>query len=240
MGDPADDDEDTAGRARQELLAIVSHDLRNPLGSILTSTALLERLELPSPAAEKARKYTAIIQRSADRMNRLISDLLELAAIEGGALPIVRAPVEARALLETSFDRFRATAAEKQVHLDREVKTDPGTIQVDRDRILQVLSSLLGNAVELTPAGGKVMITVDVIDELPTFAVSDSGPGITAEQRSKIFGPYWQAGRTRGAGVGLGLSIARGLIEEHGGTLQVESEAGAGATFSFTIGPPPP
>ena len=226
---------ETASQAREDLLAIVSHDLRNPLGSILTSLAMIGRLEVPPPAAEKLRKYTAIIQRSADRMNRWISDLLELALLESGTLSIVRGPVDARTLVRDAVDVFGPVAIEKEIRLDCAFPTDPGTLMVDRDRIVQVLSNLIGNALKYTPSRGEVIVTADVVDGVPTFSVRDTGPGIPPAQVPKIFDRYWQARRQRGAGVGLGLSIAKGLVEAHGGTLRVETAPGAGASFAFTL-----
>jgi signal transduction histidine kinase len=226
---------ETASQAREELLAIVSHDLRNPLGSILTSNAMIARLDVAPPHGDKLKKYSAIIQRSADRMNRWISDLLELALLESGTLSIIRAPVEARALVKDAFDTFTPLAAEKEIRLDCDVLTDPGVLHADRDRILQVLSNLLGNALKYTPPGGEVKIIADEVDGVPTFSVRDTGPGIAPAQVPKIFDRYWQARRQRGAGVGLGLSIAKGLVEAHGGTLRVETAPGAGASFLFTI-----
>ena len=233
MSDPTDDPE--ARRARLDLMAIVSHDLRNPLGSILTGAALIDKLAVSPPEAEKLAKYASIIRRSAERMNRWISDLLELVVIEGGEMPLVRAPVEAAALIRDGVDGFAPMAADKGVRLACSIGSDPGIVNVDRDRILQVLSNLIDNALELTPEGGEIVVSADEVDGVPCFSVRDTGPGIPPDRREKIFDRYWQARRRRGSGAGLGLPIARGLVEAHGGTLEVESTPGAGATFTFRL-----
>jgi signal transduction histidine kinase len=230
-----DDAPDHACRARLELLAIVSHDLRNPLGSILTGTGLIQRLASDLPATDKLRRYADIIERAAERMNRWISALLELASIESGETSLFRTPIEARAVIHAAVDQLAHAAATKDVRLAAEVRNDPGLISVDRERMLQILAELIGNAIKFTPAGGRVTVAADRVDGLTVFSVSDTGPGIPPDQQPRLLDSYWETRRRLGARAGLGLPIARSLVEAHGGTLRCDSPAGSGAVFSFSV-----
>jgi signal transduction histidine kinase len=222
-----------ATRAREELVAVVSHDLKTPLATIAMTTGLL--LQELAPEQLDARKSIERIQRSADRMGRLIRDLLDLAKIEGGHLSIEPQPHEVAGLFTDVLEQLRAQAAAKSLRLEQRISPGAERVICDRERILQVLGNLVGNAVKFTPEGGALTLRADRAEREVVLSVRDTGPGIPEDQLVRIFDRYWQAKETASGGVGLGLSIAKGLVEAHGGRLWVTSEVGHGSTFRFTL-----
>ena len=220
-------------RAREEVLAIVSHDLRNPLNAITLATSLLQSSESISG---EDREQLDLIDLSAQRMRRLIEDLLDVTRLEGGKrLPIEPAAVEAEPLLRETHELFKAQAVTSGISLQYEAADRLPPVYADRHRILQVLSNLIGNAMKFTPSGGTIRFGAETRGSEVLFTVSDTGPGIPQEHLSDIFNPYWQAKRTERMGAGLGLPIAKGIVEAHGGRIWVESEPGKGARFYFTL-----
>jgi PAS domain S-box-containing protein len=222
-----------ATHVREELLAIVAHDLRNPLSSIRTSAAMLERLAERTKEAP-LEKTARTIMRSAERMDRLISDLLDFALIQAERLVIEHEVIGAVGLIHETLEMFKPLAAEKEVRLDAS-GSDDLLLHCDRQKVLQILSNLVGNAVKFTPEKGTVDVRLDRAGGDALFAISDTGPGMSEAEMSRIWDRYWQAKRRSGGGVGLGLSIAKGLVEAHAGRIWVESELGVGTTFYFTI-----
>jgi signal transduction histidine kinase len=222
-----------ASQARQDLLAVVSHDLRNPLNVILMSAALL--LDIPASDTSGWRKRVEVIQRSAHRMNRLISDLLDIASIDVGrlAIDLERHPVAP--ILREAVEAQQFPAAQNGVRLEHAVVDRELEVDCDRGRVLQILGNLLGNAVKFTPRGGKVTVRAEQRDEHALFSVNDTGAGISADELPRVFDRYWQASKTARLGSGLGLSIARGFVEAHGGRIWVESVLGEGSSFFFTL-----
>jgi signal transduction histidine kinase len=228
-----------AVRARDEVLAFVSHDLKNPLSAVLMSATLLER----EPSGEpRTARHVAAIRRSAERMDRLIHDLLDVSSMEAG-----RFRVEPRAwgpgeILAEAVALAGPLAAEKGVSV--EVEADPAAppVLADRHRVLQVLSNLLGNAVAFTPSGGRVRAACRRVELGETgeihgrvmFTVSDTGPGIPWEDQPHVFDRFWRSAKSR-EGSGLGLAIARGIVEAHGGQISVDSRPGDGTTFTFDL-----
>lgn len=219
-------------QARDRVLGIVAHDLRNPLNTIGLSAALL--LD-PAFSEVQRERQARMILRSAQRMERLIQDLLDIARIEAAQLNLRRELVDPRALVEEAVELHASLAAASSLALRHTRARRLPAISADRDRILQVLSNLIGNAIKFTPAGGSISIRVERADEGVRFSVSDTGPGISAEDLPHLFQPFWQAQRGSVDGAGLGLVIARGIVEAHGGTIRAESAPGKGSTFSFTI-----
>ncbi len=227
-----------ATRARDDLLAIVSHDLRNPLHAIyMAATFLLDVLPEESEVADidLSRRQAEVIRRSARRGNALISDLLDVTRIEDGRLTVNALPVDAEELLTEAVNEARPMAQQKDLQFLVSQPTSLPTVLADRSRIAQVFSNLLGNAIKFTPVGGVVKLETQLTATSVHFTVSDSGPGITAEHLPHLFDRYWQARETQQLGTGLGLFIARGITEAHGGELWAESEPGSGATFHFTL-----
>jgi signal transduction histidine kinase len=168
-------------------------------------------------------------------MNRLIQDLLDVAKIEAGRLGVDPRPVEVPPLVAEAFDMLRPIASEKSIRLDVAVADDLPTIAADAGRVLQVLSNLVGNAIKFTPAEGRVTIRAERVAGTVGFCVADTGPGIPPEQLPHIFGRFWQADRSDRRGIGLGLAIAKGIVEAHGGRISVESRVGEGTSFYFTL-----
>jgi len=223
-------------RAREDLLAIVSHDLRNPLGVVLASSALLLKANLPPDKEERARRQVEAIQRAGNRMNRLIRDLLDFASIQAGRLSVSKHPQDVAAMVSEVLEVTEPLAAAKSLRLDAEVA--PGlAIRCDHDRVIQLFSNLIGNAIKFTPDGGSIVVRAALDAEVVRFAVVDTGPGISTDELPHVFDRYYQAQRKNRDGIGLGLTIARGIVEAHGGRIWVESEEGKGSTFFFTLPP---
>jgi signal transduction histidine kinase len=223
-----------AVRAREEVLAIVSHDLRNPLNAITLATSLLQ---MTDGLASEDREQLDIIGISARRMAHLIADLLDVTRLEGGKrLPIEPERVEPADLMRESYELFRAQAAAAQITLQQQLAEHVPAVHADRHRVMQVLSNLIGNAMKFTPPGGVISFGASLRKEGDVlFTVSDTGPGIDAPNLDDIFTPYWQAKRAERLGAGLGLPIAKGIVESHAGRIWVESQPGQGTRFYFTL-----
>ena len=222
-----------AVRAREEVLAIVSHDLRNPLSAVTLGSSLLK---MSNELAAEDREQVETIEASARRMSRLIEDLLDVTRLEGGKrLPVQPATVMPAELLGETEELFRAQAAVASVTITYD--PDPGLppIRADHHRIMQVLSNLIGNSMKFTPEGGRITVRARLVGDEVLFSTSDTGPGIPKEHLVDIFSPYWQAKRAERLGAGLGLPIAKGIVEAHGGRIWVESEPGQGTDFYFTL-----
>ena len=224
-----------AVRAREQVLAIVSHDLRNPLSTILLATQVLAKASEPTGQGEAQARSIARIQRSAERMLRLIDDLLDFASIEAGRLAIRRQPQDPGSLVHETLASFEGAAREARLRLTANVGPDLPKVHCDRDRILQVLSNLVGNATKVSAAGGRITLRVEARGPDVLFSVSDEGPGISTEDAERVFERYWRSADAPHQGTGLGLAISRRIVDAHGGRIWVESELGRGATFHFTI-----
>jgi len=220
---------------REQTLAIVSHDLRAPLAAIMLASAVLgdDELARASPRA----KLIALkrIESAAGHMDRMLGDLLDFASIAAGRLSINARPNDVTGILDESIASFEATAKKRLVTLVQESRRDLPPIQCDRDRILQVIANLLGNALKSMTSGGSVWLRAKANEREVVVSISDTGPGISIADQKRLFERYWRSPNARYKGTGLGLAIARGLIEAHHGRLWVESEHGHGATFSFTV-----
>ncbi|HEX8824838.1 MAG TPA: HAMP domain-containing sensor histidine kinase [Archangium sp.] len=224
-----------AVRTREEVLAIVSHDLKNPLGSISLSAQLLRRLLPEGEQGERMRNHTRTIERSVERMDRLIRDLLDMASIHAGQLKLELGRSAADDLVREGLVLLEPLAIQKRIELRTRLCRERVWVRCDRDRVFQVLSNLVGNALKFTPEGGMVTVEVAPEGDFVRFFVRDTGPGMPAEVLPHLFEPFWQAQRTARQGTGLGLFISRGIVEAHGGWLEVRSEEGQGSTFSFTL-----
>jgi signal transduction histidine kinase len=224
-----------AVRVREQILAIVSHDLRNPLATILMTTSVLAKPR----ATEERRKGMPVaigrIQRSAERMRRLIEDLLDFASIETGRLAINQRAEDPRTMIDDTLAGFEGAAQEKRLELTAQTGPDLPDVFCDYDRILQVLSNLVGNAIKAVSEGGHITVRVEARERDLLFSVADDGPGISPEDLKHLFERYWRSDDVHYKGTGLGLAIARGLVAAHGGRIWAESEPGQGATFWFTV-----
>jgi signal transduction histidine kinase len=220
---------EAATNARDEVLATVSHDLKNPLGTIFTSATLLLDVEL---APEAHRRQLEIIRRTAQRMDRLIQDLLDVSRMEAGRFSIDARPVSARSLVVEARELLSSIAQAKNIELVQELPPREVVVAADRDRVLQVFSNLIGNAIKFTPSGGRVTVRAQADGDMVVFDVEDTGIGISVTDLQRIFDRFWHAGE--GSGSGLGLAIAKGIVEAHGGSIQASS-AGSGSTFTFRL-----
>jgi len=228
------DEAQMATRARDDMLAIVAHDLRNPLNTIFMSAQFLGEIVAEGEHPTEA-KQISIVRRAAERMNRLIQDLLEVKRIEGGNLTVERRDTDAASVVSEALDLLRPIAAASSLTLDAAISPDTPRVSVDPPRIQQVLSNLIGNAIKFTPAGGQIILGTESGDKEARFVVTDTGPGIPPDQLPHIFGRFYQGKRTDRRGIGLGLAIAKGIVEAHGGRIWVESQLGKGSSFYFTV-----
>jgi PAS domain S-box-containing protein len=225
----------TAVRSRDDLLATVSHDLRDPLATIMLASSLLQGM--PShPTVERAADS---IQRAATRMEQLLRDLLDIATIESGHLSIDPAPCRVDELIEAAVSMIAERAATKRLAIATDLEAQPAVgatvVHCDKSRVLQVFSNLLGNASKFTPAGGTISIAARQEAGFVTFAVTDTGPGIQPDQLGYVFDRFWKSRDQAKGGTGLGLAICQGIVKQHGGAIWVESTPGVGTTFSFTL-----
>lgn len=218
---------------RDEVLAIVAHDLRVPLTAVLTATALLVEEEVP--AAERKR-LLEVIRRAASGMNRLIQDLLDVAQMENGVIAVDRERFDLGALALELCEQFRVEANESGRLLHCEIGDGLPPVLMDRRRIAQVLENLISNALRFTPEGGRVTVRAARHGATGVVcSVADTGVGIAPDELPHLFERFWQARRYRRGGAGLGLAIARGVVEAHGSALEVRSEPGRGSVFSFAL-----
>jgi PAS domain S-box-containing protein len=216
---------------REDVVSIVSHDLRNPLGVVLAAADLL--LELPLDDAER-RRQAEVIRRSGERMRSLIEDLLDVARIEAGAFVVHLSTEELVPILDEVQTLFAEQARARGVDLTVRVGASEPRARIDRDRIIQALANLLDNALRLTPEGGRVTLGVAERDGSVEISVTDSGPGIESELLGQLFDRFAQSSSS-GGGAGLGLAIVKGVAEAHGGDVLVGSEPGRGATFTLRL-----
>ncbi len=222
-----------ARRTREEVLAIVSHDLRSPLGAIdLGATNLLHEYG----AVPRSRKQLEVIRRSADRMAHLINDLLDMATIEANGLSLNLGPHDAAALLDAVVDVHAPLAKERGIEIIRDGELAGMSLWCDRDRVEQVFANLLENAKKYCRPGDVIFVRGADAGGAVQFSVTDTGPGIAPEELPHLFQPYWVGKRPSvRKGTGLGLYICKGIVEAHGGELWVESKVGDGARFAFTL-----
>jgi signal transduction histidine kinase len=219
-----------AAAARDELMGIMAHDLRNPLNAIAMKAALLRK----TADSERARKQAESMEQVASRMGHLITDMLDVSILEAGKFSVVPTEVSIADLLRSTLELFGPLAASKDVRLDSKVREAGLSVKAERERVLQVLSNLVGNAIEFTPAGGQVAIIVEREGTMMRFGVLDTGSGIAREKLPRVFDRFWTE-RPGNTGTGLGLFIAKGIVLAHGGKIWVDSDAGRGAKFYFTL-----
>jgi signal transduction histidine kinase len=218
-----------AVKTREDVLAIVSHDLRNDLGTIMMNAELLMRNSQLDP-----KRCAAMIIRAGERMNGLIENLLSLAKIEAGHLALNLSSSTARSLSDEAIELVAPLAAKKSIQLERSLCDEEIFIECDRSKAIRVFSNLLGNAIKFVDNGGRIILSGKREDHLYCFAIQDTGPGISEQALSNIFNRFWQADKTSN-GTGLGLSIVKGIVEAHHGKVWVKSKPGEGSTFYFTL-----
>ena len=227
-------DAQRAIRARDETVAIVSHDLRNPVNAITMLAGNLLRTAEQDNIPPTRVEYLNVITRAARQADALIQDLLDISRIEAGRLRIEPAPEELESIIEAAVDLLAPLAAERSLELRLEIPADLPDVLADSGRIHQVVSNLVGNAIKFTSAG-HITIRAWHAGREVTVSITDTGSGIAPEHLPYLFDRYWQAGRGPRGGAGLGLPIAKGIIEAHGGRIWVDSRSGEGTTCYFTI-----
>ncbi len=223
-------------RRVSEFYSMVSHELRTPLTSIRAALGLLEG-GLAGSLSEKANQLVTIARNESDRLIRLINDILDIRKIAAGKLELKKEIVEPAQVIRTTIKSLEAMAADVQVKLASEIKTGH-TLLGDKDRIIQVLTNLVSNAIKFSPAGGQIKIVLQADKQLIKFSVVDQGPGIPNDKFDRLFRPFQQLDssdtRAKG-GTGLGLTISKAIVEEHGGKIGVDTTPGSGSTFWFEL-----
>jgi signal transduction histidine kinase len=221
-------------RGREDALANVVHDLRTPLQTVDLAARYLNQT-LASPEFDGARRQLAAIQRASAQMSSLVGNLLDLAQVQAGQLALQLTEVDVTAIIDDTFEAHRLIAEEKRLAFDR-VRPSRMRALSDPTRLQQVLANLVANAIKFTPAGGNVALGARGDGDKVVFWVHDSGPGIPPDQLPHVFDRFWHGREGRGAGgAGLGLAIAKGIVDAHGGRIWLESRPGEGTRVSFTI-----
>lgn len=228
--------EQQAVRARDELVAVVSHDLRNPMTIISMLCGMMQKA-FSSDGTHSSRRISSAIdtmQQAAGRMNVLLEDLLDTSKIEAGRYSVRPVRLEVSQIFEEAYALLAPLALAKGVDLS--FNAEPGLqINADPERLFQVLSNLIGNAIKFTPRLGNIGISAMSNGEEIVFAVRDSGEGIAPDQLPHVFDRYWTKGENNPTGTGLGLYISQGIVQAHGGRIEAESELGRGSEFRFTV-----
>lgn len=225
-----------AVKARDDVLAVVSHDLGNPLSAIRIGVSLLLRSREGAGTADGGWEYLEGIKKSVEQMERLIRDLLDVKRIEAGQLALKRKRVRPASLIDATVEMMAPLAEAREIELGTRVQRPLPPVEADRERMIQALANLVGNAVKFTEPGGNVEIQCRSRDGEVVFAVVDDGAGIEAADLAHIFDRFWQATRTRvEGGLGLGLAIVKGIVQAHGGRVWAESTPGEGTTVAFAL-----
>jgi signal transduction histidine kinase len=225
---------DDAVSNRDDFLGIVSHDLRDLLGGIVMSGALLAQSAADNPHGKQTIAAIERIRRYAARMNRLIGDLVDVASIDAGKLAVTPVRGDANELVAEAVKTFEAAASARSISLNADVSEGPLRGEFDHDRVMQVLANLITNAMKFTPHGGAIRVRAEGGDHL-RFAVSDTGSGIPGNLLEAIFERFWQVGKNDRRGLGLGLYISRCIVEAHGGRIWAESKVSEGSSLCFTL-----
>ncbi|MCP3167938.1 sensor histidine kinase [Myxococcus qinghaiensis] len=226
---------DAALVTRDEFLGMVSHDLRSLLGGIAVSTSFLLKEAPDDDSGKKVVKRAEGIQRFTARMNRLLSDLLDVVSIEAGQLHVRPAPDDATQVLRESVDIFQPAATAQGISLSLAGPPGPLLANFDHERILQVLANLLSNALKFTKEGGRIELRAEAQGPQCEISVTDTGSGIPPDQLDTVFERFSQVNKFDRRGHGLGLHISKCIVEAHGGRIWVESGIGTGSTFRFTL-----
>lgn len=224
-----------ASRARDEVLAVVSHDLRSPLSTVSMGASMLRR-SLSASGAERASDLDLVlrIERACKSMNRLIEDLLDASRLDGGTFVVVPRATAAGDLVHEAVEAAAVAASSRRVSVSVG-EVERFRVMADRSRVLQLFSNLVGNAMKFTPPGGEVVVSAERVGESGRFTVRDDGRGIPREHLPRLFDRYWKGGGDNPGGHGLGLYIARGIVEAHRGRIEVQSEVGRGTSFAITL-----
>jgi signal transduction histidine kinase len=223
-----------ATRARDELLAVVAHDLKNPLSAIALNAASIDRRARDGDVEGVAKRVRSI-EDVTGRMRRLIDDLLDASRIEAGRLKIEPQRIAVAPVIDAAVEALRPLIEQKAQTLERVCVEDGVVIAGDAERLNQVFMNLLGNAVKYTSEGGAIRVACAASPSHVTIDVADTGPGIAPQVLPRVFDRFWRADEANPGGAGLGLAIAKGVVDAHGGTIAVKSALGEGTTFTVTL-----
>ena len=225
-----------AVKQRDEMLGLVSHDLRNPVNAVkMLAAAILRLPEDGSALPLEAAEHATVMLQAATQMDALIQDLLDSTRLEAGRLRLAPRWTPVTDLVASVMDTLAPMAASKRISFESQVPSTLPEVYADPDRMGQVLSNLLGNALKFTPNGGSVTVSGKLDGKMVLIEIRDTGAGITAEDLPFVFDRFWQSKRTNRSGAGLGLAIARGVVLGHGGRIWIESPPGGGTTVRFTL-----
>ncbi len=222
-------------RARDDMIGIVSHDLRNPVNAVRMLTGVMLSRQREEPLSPEMAEYTGVIRQAVEQMDALIRDLLDVTRVEAGRLKVSAQQENTEELLSDSLRTLAPVAEQKSISLRLVAPDDLPEVVADRERITQVFSNLVGNAVKFSPPGGEIVVRANPFPNEIVFSISDNGQGMTTEQLSHAFDRFWQSSRTDRQGAGLGLAITKGIVDAHGGRIWAESKLGSGSTFYFTL-----
>lgn len=224
-----------AARAREEVLAVVSHEMRIPLNSIAALVETLLHWLPPDTWRARERRQLESVLQVVRQMGRLVQDLVDITRIESGHFAVRLYHEPAGSLVEESVAVLQPVADREEVRLEVAVEEGLPAVRADRQRISQVIANLAANAIRLTPPGGTVVVGAERRGTEVRFRVSDTGPGIAKENLPRLFQRFWRPEEAQGGGEGLGLAVARGIVEAHGGRIWAENNPGRGSTFHFTL-----
>lgn len=222
-----------ASSDREQILRAVAHDLRSPLQALTNSLELAENPAMGDTADRG--KWLDIARRAAQQMEHLVDDLLDMSSIQAGQFSVQPVPAVAESMIDSALDLLQPIAESKQLEVRCEVDPELPPVLADVHQFMRVLSNLIGNAVKFTPDGGSIRLGAHRRGDEVEFSVTDTGPGIPPHEIPTVFTQFWRGRRTDRRGVGLGLSIAKGIIEAHGGRIWASSEVGKGTTFFATL-----
>lgn len=225
-----------AVRTRDDLLGLVSHDLRNPVTAIKMLAGAILRMSAQGEAMPRAvEEHADVMLQAARQMDTLIQDLLDVSGLESGRMRLVTRPIDAADTVRIAVSTMTPLAEANGVTLQSTLARGLPSFHADPDRLSQLLSNLIGNAIKFSPAGSTVRITVSRVDDDLCFTVIDEGSGIAAEELPRVFDRFWQSKRLNRSGAGLGLAIARGIVRAHRGQIWLESTLGVGTTAYFSL-----
>jgi signal transduction histidine kinase len=220
---------------RDDFLGVVAHDLRDLVGGIVMSSSVIAALCRDTEHAARVGAEVTRIRRHAVRANRLIGDLVDVASIDAGRLSIVKAPGDVQVLLAEASDEFRPSAAVKGIDLSVENRRGALLAEFDHARLLQVVGNLIVNAIKFSPRHGRIILRAERVGDHMQCSVVDTGPGIPNDQLEQVFERFVQVDGDDRRGLGLGLFIAKQIIEGHSGRIWAESTLGQGTSVLFTI-----
>ncbi|MET0658465.1 MAG: ATP-binding protein, partial [Steroidobacteraceae bacterium] len=230
----------TAVRDREDILAVVTHDLRSPLTAIILNASAAERTARAIPGGESVQAMAAALLEAARRMSGLVDDLLAFAVAQGGHSMLKRASATASNLLAKAVQAAQPLFAERSLRLELQVLSELPTLNVDADRILRIFANLLDNALKFTTPPGRILLAAETVSAGVRFSVANSGAALPTEDLQAMFQPFWQAAGQDRRGAGLGLAICRSIVEAHGGSIWAEPARGERVRVCFVLPRTPP